>query len=108
MIPYDQSKCESPMFGGYSGCMCYYCRSFKQQPSKWVVVVHGGSRHGYEISLCREANRHGQNSYGWFDKDKILIAAADEWQNPNPIIFKTHKETARALCAKWNKKEGFK
>lgn len=40
----------------------------------WIVEAKGcvGSR-SFEISVIRTSNVHGRKSYGWFDKDKLLI-----------------------------------
>lgn len=42
---------------------------------KWIVKKRGGpNRTGWEISVIRSSNKHGKRSYGWFDKNKILIS----------------------------------
>lgn len=41
----------------------------------WIVKIFGGpNKKSFEISVVRKENKHGQNSYGWFDKDKLLIS----------------------------------
>ena len=43
--------------------------------SEWIVHTTGGPNEGaFEITVLRRGNTHGQLSYGWFDKDKILIS----------------------------------
>ena len=47
------------------------------KPTKWIVNKKGGpSVDSFEISVIRENNRHGKESYGWFDKDKLLISSS--------------------------------
>ena len=41
---------------------------------KWIVNTKGGAgEEFFEISVVRESNEHGIESYGWIDKDKLLI-----------------------------------
>lgn len=43
--------------------------------SKWIVNVKGqANSSSFEISVVREDNSHGIKSYGWFDKNKLLIS----------------------------------
>ena len=43
--------------------------------SKWVVHTKGGyTTDGFEICVIRDNNKHGKESYGWFDKNKILVS----------------------------------
>jgi hypothetical protein len=43
--------------------------------SKWEVNIKGTyETHHFEISVVTENNLHGKQSYGWFDKDKLLIS----------------------------------
>ena len=45
--------------------------------AKWVVNKKGGpSVDSFEISVIRDDNRHGKESYGWFDKNKLLISSS--------------------------------
>lgn len=47
----------------------------KQKDNKWIVSTKGGpEKTHFEISVLRENNAFGQRSYGWFDKDKLLIS----------------------------------
>ena len=42
---------------------------------RWIVDVKGGPwEEGFEISVLREDNEHGIRSYGWFDRNKLLIS----------------------------------
>lgn len=42
---------------------------------KWIVDIKGApNQNTFEISVLRESNTHGQNSYGWFGDDKLLIS----------------------------------
>jgi hypothetical protein len=42
---------------------------------KWIVDIKGyAGCPGFEISVLRESNDHGQLSYGWFGDDKLLIS----------------------------------
>jgi len=37
--------------------------------SEWIVQAFGDGDSGWEVSLVRKDNEHGQQSYGWCDKD---------------------------------------
>ena len=40
----------------------------------WEVHIKGSAnKPSFEISVIRKNNDHGHRSYGWFDKDKLLI-----------------------------------
>ena len=42
--------------------------------SKWIVGVKGSPNTAcFEIAVLRSENAHGSISYGWFDKNKLLI-----------------------------------
>lgn len=72
---FEEHKCQGNLLKGYSGCMCDYCREYRALPGTWIVNTKGGiGKGGFEISVLRENNRHGQASYGWFGEDKILIS----------------------------------
>jgi hypothetical protein len=46
-------------------------------PPQWKVVVKGGpNRRGWEISVVKLTNTHGQRSYGWFGDEKIMIGSS--------------------------------
>ena len=55
-------------------------RKLKEEPpidsGKWIVVSKGGPyRQSFEIAVVRETNKHGIQSYGWFDpRYKRLIS----------------------------------
>ena len=43
-------------------------------PAKWIVDVKGAAgKRSFEISVLRDDNQLGKQSYGWFDKNKLLI-----------------------------------
>lgn len=43
--------------------------------AKWIVDVKGAAcEEGFEISVLRDDNTHGKRSYGWFDRNKLLIS----------------------------------
>ncbi len=77
--------------------------------NKWVVNVKGkkGSD-GWEISVVRSDNVHGQQSYGWFDDTKLLVS-----HNGGPcrwpicgFVWDKQIEIANELCDKLNRGEG--
>ncbi len=43
---------------------------------KWIpnLLQQGGN---FEISVLREDNQHGRNSYGWFGEDKMAISTVN-------------------------------
>lgn len=42
---------------------------------KWIVDIKGGPNESpFEISVVRESNKHGRESFGWFGPDKHLIS----------------------------------
>ena len=43
--------------------------------SKWIVDIKGAPEQSpFEISVLRDDNKHGKESYGWFKENKILIS----------------------------------
>lgn len=41
---------------------------------KWLANVKGGlGSRSFEISVVRAGYKHGQDSYGWFDENKLLV-----------------------------------
>lgn len=91
------------MLQGYSGCYCSYCRGYKAQRGKWIVNVKGNAKHGGEIAVLRENNRHGIASYGWFDEDKHKVFSSME--DVHPKIWKASLETAETIKDAFNAKE---
>lgn len=63
--------------------------------AKWVVATKGGpSVDSFEISVLRDDNKHGKASYGWFDKDKLLIS-----QSGGPCRNKVNRRVWDKLVA---------
>ena len=45
--------------------------------NKWIVDVKGEANgSSFEISVLRENNTHGRESFGWFGVDKRLISSS--------------------------------
>jgi len=45
--------------------------------SKWIVHIKDErSNDCFEITVLREDNEHGIESYGWIDEDKLLISSS--------------------------------
>lgn len=71
----------------------------------WEVQVKGGKcSSSWKISVIRKGNKHGHESWGWFDDDKLLIS-----HNGGPchwpiveFVWDAHMKTAHELCAKLN------
>lgn len=105
---FDREQCEGGLLKGYSGCMCDYCRSYKQLRGKWTVNVKGAAEEvPFEISIVRANNRHGVASYGWFDDDKLLIAhngGPCRWPLI-PTVWNRMLILAKEVAAELNKKE---
>lgn len=41
---------------------------------RWVVDIKGGpNEEHFEISVMRDDNKLGRESYGWFGRDKLLV-----------------------------------
>lgn len=44
-------------------------------PAPWIINTKGrAGATSFEISVLRDDNAHGKQSYGWFDSHKLLIA----------------------------------
>lgn len=90
-------------------CLLAYDEYTKREvPSKgkWIVSVqHSHDFINYEISCVREGNIHGQNSYGWFDNNKILIAESSENDNQDirKMLFKEQLRLAYKIKEELNK-----
>jgi hypothetical protein len=108
-MKYDKSKCKSPMFKGYTGCMCTYCEWFKNQRGEWKLSIKGNRFYGAEIAAVRENNRHGFASWGWFDKYKKCLFSFERWQGGVPLdMWNMQKELAKDYVKKLNEKENKK
>lgn len=75
---------------------------------EWSVEVKGeaGSR-DWEISVVRKGNSHGRSSWGWFDKNKILIShngGPCHWPIPK-YVFYENVRIAEEVCRKLNNGE---
>lgn len=56
--------------------------------SNWIVDIKGNANDlHWEISVILETNAHGFRSYGWFDNEKIMIAASSGTRKSNTIPF---------------------
>lgn len=79
------------------------------QSSKWLVNLKGSVQEKiYEISIVRENNNHGIISFGWFGKNKVLIACNNsELGNWDiiPILWDLQLKLAKDLAAKLNLEE---
>ena len=71
----------------------------------WIVQVKGEKcSESWEISVVRRDNKHGQDSWGWFDDTKLLVSHNGgfcKW----PIcefVWDRHMQTANDLCDKLN------
>lgn len=75
------------------------------QKNKWKVCKMGGpSTGGWELSVIRESNKHGRESYGWFDKNKLLISETN-WGTNHPKykqIWKKLLKVAEEIAAELN------
>lgn len=45
------------------------------KPDKWIVCAKGDQAlsHGFELSIVKRSNTHGQQSYGWPRSDEKII-----------------------------------
>lgn len=95
---HDKSKCTGKLLQGYTGCYCNYCRTYAAQKSKWVVNVKP-----YEVSVLRETNRHGKESYGWDDTHKKILGS---WhKRVDKDVKQAVIRAAETLAAKLNREE---
>lgn len=73
----------------------------------WVVDIKGDYKNG-EISVIRNGNFHGIESWGWFGKDKLCIYAYSSYINfPEIIEFVWNKlvDIAHEIARELNDKE---
>jgi hypothetical protein len=71
--------------------------------SKWKIHIFGT-----EVSVVKTDNTHGQNSYGWYGKDKILVAYLDPNRCSKTVmrfLSFQHQLTAHVLCRKLNERQ---
>ncbi len=78
---------------------------------KWKLCVLGNYREGWEISAVRTSNKFGFESYGWFDKKKILISEGNNWKESPPkeirkLIWASLKAHGASVVEQLNKLEG--
>lgn len=73
-------------------------------PKHWIVSIKGVPDEEMEISVVRNNNKHGQQSYGWFNSNKLCISQG--------VIIKTVFDklvkVAYSVADELNEKEGFK
>lgn len=92
---------------------CYH-HEHTTDEKEWIVNIKGGWKEGdFEISVLRSTNCHGRDSYGWFDKDKMLISACGASHIPiTESIWDKLIKVAKEVCFELNdcenllKKEG--
>lgn len=79
---------------------------------KWIVQLLGGDRGGFELSVVRSGNKHGQRSYGWFGPNKVCIASHmsvynGEWHpRAQAAAIAMLRTVAENLAREWNEKDG--
>lgn len=81
----------------------------KSTKNKWVVNKKGGpGSSNFEISVIRNNNTHGKQSYGWFGPDKLLIT-----HNGGPcswplikLVWRKQVALAEEVAAELNREEG--
>lgn len=75
--------------------------------NKWKVLVLG--RKGtteWEITVVHVDNKHGQESYGWYDNDKILVSTCDDFGIPLlREVWDGQIKLAKEICKKLNSGE---
>ena len=79
--------------------------------SDWKVQIKGRRGSGsWEISVIRKDNKHGQESWGWFDKNKLLVS-----HNGGPCswpivgyVWDANIEIAHELCWRLNNNKSVK
>ena len=75
---------------------------------KWKVQVFGkrGAKE-WEISVVKESNTHGQQSWGWFGPDKIRISDnGGPYHHAIPgYLFDQQIELAQRVCDRLNNGE---
>lgn len=50
----------------------------RSKTDKWKVQTKiGDGNHDFEISVVKISNKHGQESWGWPDDDKIIFSSDD-------------------------------
>jgi len=72
---------------------------------KWKVQEFGRpfeseeGEYGWELSVVRLTNKHGQQSWGWGDENKIIICGNENQLNPGTkaqVAFM--RKAAKILC----------
>ena len=80
-----------------------------QSKSKWVVHTKGGyTTEHFEVCVIRDDNKHGKQSYGWIDKDKILISSSGgpcRYRIVSKMIWDGLVELAYKVADELNKEE---
>lgn len=76
--------------------------------SPWIVEIKGqAGRQSFEISVVREDNVHGIQSYGWFDRRKLLIChngGPCQWPLI-PLVWDKMVRLAQEVAAELNEME---
>lgn len=101
-MKYNKALCKSKLLNGYTGCMCEYCLEYSNQKGQWIPVIHGSKTRGFEISIVRKTDRHGQQSWGWFGETKMLIAEGEE---VCASVWQSHLNLAKVMAKARNEME---
>lgn len=74
----------------------------------WQVSIKGGpGLSSFEISIVRADNYHGKVSYGWFDRNKLLVShngGPCQWP-VNERVWNGLVSLAETVCAEMNAAE---
>ena len=71
--------------------------------NKWVVDIKGCPYEHFEISVLRNNNEHGKQSYGWIDDKKLLISSETtaSW-SVIPLVFEKLTRVAEEVAEELN------
>lgn len=73
----------------------------------WIVHTKGGPESpSFEISVIRSSNTHGQDSYGRFGPDKLLVSSSGGPCNDRitPAVWDRLLKVAEETAAELNQK----
>jgi hypothetical protein len=69
----------------------------KDVPNKYLYELEDKGIEAYEVSVIRSNNKHGHNSWGWDDEDKIIL--------PSDIRIRKAVEMAYVIRDTFNKEK---
>lgn len=80
----------------------------EQPKGRWLAQVKGWSSYGqgFEVTVVREDNTHGRESWGWIGAHKVLVMEGKTTKSAWRHLEAPLRKYAEEQAAKFNREEG--